>query len=165
MSNETQYTFRTKTGTCTITPEQIILMREGARGTAAERIVGDSIGRALLIYGLLGGGALIIGLWYLLGGDTGAGVVFGVIGALFLWNVVKSRNNSAAPIIDRSAIRAVEAHPPRPPATRGYFTVFFEEHGKVRKRLIMLPGVMENGGGEYERAVEAMRTCSLLTAM
>ena len=165
MSNEAKYTFRTKTGTCTITPEQIILTRESARGAAADLTVSTSIGRALLIYGLLGGSALIIGLWYLLGGNTRAGVVFGVIGALLLWNVVKSRNNSAAPIIDRSAIRAVEAHPPRPPATRGYFTVLFEEHGKVRKRMIILPGMMENGQAEYERAEAAIRASGLLTAL
>ena len=163
MSTEGKYTFRTKTGICTITPEQIILTREGARG-AADLTVSTSIGRALLIYGLLGGSALIIGLWYLLGGNTRAGVVFGVIGALLLWNVVKSRNNSTAPIIERSAIIAVEAHPPRPPATRGYLTVLFEEHGKVRKRMIMLPGVMENGQAEYERAEAAMRASGLLTA-
>ena len=164
MITEAEYTFRTKTGTCTITPEQIILTRDGSRGAAAELTVSSSIGRALMIYGVLGGSALIMGLWYLLGDDTPAGVVFSVIGALFLWNVVKSRNNSAVPTIDRSAIRAVEAHPPRPPATRGYFTVLFEEHGKVRKRMIMLPGVMENGQAEYERAEAAMRASGLLTA-
>jgi hypothetical protein len=126
-------------------------------------MVGNSISRALLIFGMLGLAALAFGIWSLTSGSTVAGIFYCLIGAFFLWNVVASRRNSAAPVIDRSTIRNVEAHPPRPPATRGYFAVLFEENGKERKRLIILPGSMENGREVYERAVATMKETGLLS--
>ena len=163
VSNTGDHAFRTKTGTCTITPDQIVWSREGVRGAAAQQTFGNSIGRALLIYGLLGGGALVFGVWRLLRGDTFPGVVFSLIGVFFLWSIFRSRHCSAVPVINRSAIRAVEAHRPRPPLTRGYFVVLFEERGRARKRFIMLPGSWANGGEEYARAEAAMRASGLLS--
>ena len=163
MSEVAKSSFRTKTGICTVTSDRIVLTREGARGALAEMLVGNSIGRILVIYGALGTAALAYGVWSLLRGDAVTGAFFGLIGAFFLWNVVASRGNSAAPVIERAAIRSVEAHPPRRPATRGYFNVWFEEDGKVRKRIIMLPGSLENGSAEYERAEAVMREAGLLT--
>lgn len=162
MNNTADVTFRTKTGTCTITSEQIILTREGTRGAFAQWALGNSIGRILLVYGLLGGSALAFGISSLLRGGMVEGVLLSVVGAYFLWGVFSSRHNSAAPILNRSAIRTVEAHPPRPPATRGYFAISFEEDGKMRKRLIILPGMLENGSEEYVRAESALRASGLL---
>jgi hypothetical protein len=85
-------------------------------------------------------------------------------GTLFVRNVVASRNNSAAAMIKRSAIQTVTAHPPRPPLTRGYFAVFFEEEGRLRKRLIMLPGSMHGGREQYRRAEAIMDAAGLLRA-
>lgn len=163
MSEPGEYTFRTKTGSCTITPGEIVLTRSGVRGAMAERTIGNSIARPLIIYGILGIAMLAYGILTFSDGDPVGGVLFSLIGGVFIWNVVASRNNSAVPLIKRSAIRSVEAHPPRPPFTRGYFTVFFEDGGAVRKRLIMLPGSMEGGGDEYKRAEAAMREAGLLS--
>jgi hypothetical protein len=41
--------------------------------------------------------------------------------------------------------------------------VIFEENGKIRKRLILLPGSLENGREEYARAESIMRASGLLT--
>ena len=117
----------------------------------------------LLIYGLLGLAALAFGVWSFVSGAALAGAVLSPIGAFFLWNVIASRNNSARPVIDRLAVRSVEAQPPRPPITRGYFIVKFEENGKMRKRLIVLPGSMDDGGAEYARAEGMMRAAGLLS--
>jgi hypothetical protein len=155
-------TFRTKTGTCTITPDEIVLTRLGHRVSSA--VVGNSIIRILAIYGIMGGVLLALGVRVLLHGDTGPGVLLLLWGALVVGNVVVSRNNSAAAMVKRSAIRKVTAHRPRFPLTRGYFTVFFEEEGRLRKRLIMLPGSMHGGGEEYRRAEAMMATVGLLHA-
>jgi len=162
MSETSEYSFRTKTGTCTITPDQIILTREGPRGAAAERFIGSSVRRALLIYALLGVGVLSLGLRYFYIGPAAAGVIPVLIGVYLLWNVITSRNCSAVPIINRTAIRTVEAHPPRPPITRGYFAVLFSENGKESKRLIMLPGSMHGGRAEYKHAAATMRASGLI---
>jgi hypothetical protein len=162
MSETYEYSFRTKTGNCTITQDQIILTREGPRGAAAERFVGSSVRRLLLTYALLGVGALSLGLRYFYTGPAVAGVIPVLIGVYLLWDVITSRNNSATPTINRSAVRTVEAHPPRPPLTRGYFAVMFREDGKEHKRLIMLPGSMNNGKAEYKVAEAAMRASGLI---
>ena len=162
MSETYEYRFRTKTGNCTITPDQIILTRQGAKGVVAERCLAGSVGRLLLTYALLGVGSLSLGLRYFYSGPAAAGVIPILIGVYLFWGVITSRNNSATPTINRSAVRTVEAHPPRPPITRGYFAVMFRENGKEYKRLVMLPGSMNNGKAEYKVAEAAMRASGLI---
>lgn len=159
-------TFRTKTGTCTITPDEIVLTSSGhgVSSAIARRMFGNSIIRILTIYGIVGGVLVALGVRALLRGDTGPGVLLLLWGALFVGNVVVSRNNSATAVVKRSAIRKVTAHRPRPPLTRGYFAVFFEEEGRLRKRLIMLPGSMHGGSEEYRRAEAMMPGVGLLRA-
>jgi hypothetical protein len=85
-----------------------------------------------------------------------------VTGPLFILIGIASRNNSASPTIDRSAIRSVEAHAPKPPLTRGYFIRLFDEGGNQRKRMIMLPGSMEGGNKEYQHAKTVLAEAGLL---
>jgi hypothetical protein len=162
MSETPEHSFRTKTGTCTITMARIVLAREGIQGEAAERLFGKSMWRALAIHSLIGVSVLVFGAWSVSEGDYVWGGLCCLFGAIFLWNVIVSRNNSATPAIERSSIRLVEAHPPRPPRTRGYFVVRFAEGGKERKRLIMLPGSASGGSEEYTLACSMMREAGLL---
>jgi hypothetical protein len=97
MSKVYEHSFRTKTGTCTITPERIILSREGFRGAAAERMFSNSISRALTFYSVLGVAALVFGIWSLTKNDFITGTILCLFGLVFLRNVIVSRNNSAAP--------------------------------------------------------------------
>lgn len=162
MSQGVEHTFRTKTGACTITPDQIVLTRQGTRGAIAQSIFGDSIVHVRLIYGVIGLAWFAVGVWLLLEGHTVVGVFQCVFGIFFLWIITTTRNVSAAPTIDRKAIQTVIPHPPQPPAKRGYFVVWFNENGKVRKRLIILPGSKDNGQEEYKRAERRMRDAGLL---
>jgi hypothetical protein len=163
LNEAAQYSFRTKTGTCTITSEQIILSREGISGAAGRHIHGNNIHRSLAIYSLLVLFAAATAVWMLANGSYAFGGFIGIVGLFLLWNVLSSRNNSAAPIIERAAVKSVEARAPRPPLTRGYFVVRFVENGKERKRLIMLPGSLSGGKKEYERALLAMQNSGLVT--
>jgi hypothetical protein len=154
--------FRTKTGICTITQSRIVITRQGVRGTLTNIIFGTSILRGLVIYGVLGAASLAEGAWDLLRGDMSGGVLFSLLGTYFLWTAIANRNNSAAPIIERSTIRSIEAHPPLPPVTRGYFMVYFEEGGRARGRRILLPGTLEGGDAEYVLAVAMFKELGLL---
>jgi hypothetical protein len=162
MGEITENTFRTKTGTCLVTPDKILLTREKVRGAVSQYVFGNSIARTLIIYTLLGLAALAVSIRSYVNGNYSEAIILCLIGIIFLFNVVASRNNSATLVINRSAIHSVKAHMPHPPATRGYFTVMFEENGKIRKRLIMLPGSMENGREEYARAEAIMHASGLL---
>ncbi len=156
-------TFRTKTGTCTITETEILLTREGVRGGVSQAIYGDSIIRALVVRSVLGIGALAYGASLLASANHFRGSLFCVLGVFCFWNVIVNRKYSAAPVIEHSSIRDVQAHAPRPPMTRGYFTVYFGEQGRERKRLIMLASSVDGGGVEYLRAVTLMQKAGLLS--
>jgi hypothetical protein len=164
MNEVVEHSFRTKAGTCVITPERIVLERQGIRVTVGKWIYGDTIHRALFIYGMIGAVALAVGAWSLATESYFAGILLSFIGVFFIWNVFVSRNASAAPVIERSTIQSVTAHPPRPPFTRGYFVVRYFENGKERRRYIFLPGVMSNGKREYQRALVVMQEAGLLNA-
>jgi hypothetical protein len=157
MNSVTEYTFRTKTGTCIVSPGKLELIRQGAVGKAANFMYGKSIRRGLFIYGVLGIIALIFGIWQLIDKSYIGGVLLCVIGAYFFWNVIASWNNSALNQIERSTVQSIDINPPNPPFTRGYFVIHFEYQGKMRKRLVMLPGTVSGGSEEYPKALSAMK--------
>ncbi|MBK8048763.1 MAG: hypothetical protein IPK16_17555 [Anaerolineales bacterium] len=161
MADATERIFRTKTGLCRVTQEQIVLEREGARRGGSWSLWHID-GRALVTYAVLGCIMVGVGIWMLFQGSTFPGLIFCFLGIYLFWNIFASRNNSATMVINRSSIRAVEAHPPHPPATRGYFNLFFDEQGKEQKRIIMLPGSLSGGQDEYRKAESILREAGLL---
>jgi hypothetical protein len=154
--------FRTKTGTCIITAERLVLEREGVAGTAAGALVGGSVNRILVIYVVLTVVLAVLGLKHLLEGDvTMGGVLCGF--ALYLTvGVLRSRGLSATPEIRLSSIERIEPCKPRPPLTRGYFVVHFRENGVPRRRLVLLPGSLSGGGREFEHARRVLERAGLL---
>jgi hypothetical protein len=154
--------FRTKTGFCQITDDQIILSRDGIGGNVAKVTVGNSISRILIIYGL----ASLL-LWYYAfsqyhHGQMIEAILFGALGAYLAWGIVRSLNNSAAPVIDRKAIRQVKFVSGSRGLTRSRFEVLFDESGRTKKRLILLPGSLSDGESETEKAVAVMRSERLI---
>jgi hypothetical protein len=156
MNDETEYTFKTKTGACVVSPDKLVLHREGTVGPVAKFMWGKSVFRGLVIYGILGLGALALGVTLLVNGHFVYGILVLITGAYLLWNVIASRNNSSAGLIERSTLRSVDVQPPNPPFTRGYFVIHFLQKGRERKRLVMLPG-LSGGDDEYPKALAAMR--------
>ena len=150
-----EYVFKTKTGTCTIKEDQIVLSREGVSDKVAQNTHGNSIRRTLIAYTIAGLIFFVLGIIEILENDF-RGWIYLVTGGLLFYTAYASRMNSGANVIDRSSIQSVRIHKPRPPFSRGYFSVFFEQDGKTRKRLIMLPGSMNEGTEEYEQAVDLM---------
>jgi len=157
-----EQTFRTKTGICTITDDQIAISRTGARGTLSNFLVGQSISRVLVVYGLLSLICFATSYMSIRSGDFVTGTFTCLVGLWMARAVYASRHNSAVPIIERSTIRKIEQHAPRPPATRGYFVVHFEEGGNLRKRMIMLPGSLEGGQAEYAHAISVLSEAGLI---
>ncbi len=157
MSSNEPLSFRTKTGTCEITPEQIILTRQGVRGRVAALVFGSSMQRAAVIYSVLALLALVFTVVAVSERDAMGIILYGVLALVCVWSVFDARRKTASPVIERKSVRRVRAHKPVPPLTRGYLTVEFEEQGVVRERAIILPGVMEDGGAEFERALDVLR--------
>jgi hypothetical protein len=162
MNESVDNSFRIKAGTCIVTPEQIILRRRGIRGKVGKLIWGENIFRAIVIYGIISILMLAFGVVLLTEGNYFSGIVLCSIGLAFLLNVYLSRNASATQTIERLSIQSIEMHPPRPPITRGYFTVWFSDNGNKRRRFIMLPGMLSGGKKEYLKALLVMQNARLI---
>ena len=154
---ETEKTFITKTGFCHILPDKIVLTRDGIIGNLAKVAVGNNISRILLIYGGLSC-VLIYGAYSLyLKGQFAQTILFGLIAVYLIFGILNSLNNSATPIIYRDKIKGVKLKKAIPGLTRSRFEIKFEdENGKIKKRLILLPGSMSGGSKETEIAIKIM---------
>ncbi|AFM02745.1 hypothetical protein Fleli_0256 [Bernardetia litoralis DSM 6794] len=160
---ESEKTFKTKTGFCHILPDKIILTRDGVVGNVAKVTVGNNIARTLVIYGAITVGLFYFGYEAYKNGQTLQPILFGLIGLYLIYGIVSSLNNSATPTIDREKIKDVKLKKAIKGLTRSRFEVLFEdENGKIKKRLIMLPGSLTDGQNETENAVEIMREEQLL---
>lgn len=154
--------FKTKIGFCHVLPDKLVLTREGAVGEAAEKLIGTSIARPLIIYGLVGAFLLYNAFQSFSEKEYGITILFAGVSIWLLYGIGSSLNNSATPEISRTAIQKVIFKSARPGLTRACFEVFFTESGVIRKRLIFLPGSLNDGPIETAKAVEMMKSEGLL---
>jgi hypothetical protein len=160
---ETEKTFRTKTGFCHVTADKIILTRDGVIGNISKVTVGNNISRVLIIYGLLSIGLIYFAYDSYVKDDTAMTLFFGLIGLYLIYGIVKSRNNSATPIIERREIKNVTYNAGTSGLTRPRFEIEFNDNGQIKKRLIMLPGTLGGGQREGDKAVQIMKEEKLLS--
>ena len=160
---ESEKIFKTKTGFCHILPDKIVLTRDGVVGNAARVTVGNNIARILLIYGAITVGLFYFGFEAYKNGQTLQPILFGLIGLYLIYGIFNSLKNSTTPVIDRQKIKTIRFKQAIKGLTRSRFEVMFEdESGKIKKRLIMLPGSMTDGQNESEKAVEIMKEEQLI---
>lgn len=160
---DTEKTFKTKTGFCHILPDKIVLTRDGIIGNVVKVAVGNNLSRILIIYGGLSFGLFYFAFEGYKNGQILQLILFGLLGIYFVYGIVKSTNNVATPIIDRQKIKEVKLKKAISGLTRSRFEVFFEdEEGKIKKRLIMLPGSLTDGRNETEKAIKIMKDEKLL---
>ena len=161
MDNEK--TFKTKTGYCHILPDKIILTRDGIIGNVASVTVGTNISRILLIYGVISIGLFYYAFESYKNEQKLEPILFGLLAIYLLWGVIKSLNNSATPIIERPKIKKVVFKKAIKGLTRSRFEVFFEDkHGKIKKRLILLPGSLSDAENETVKAIKLFTEENLL---
>lgn len=160
---ENQNTFRTKTGFCHILPDKLVLTRDGVLGNISNTVVGSSINRILIIYGFISVYLLYSAFNNYQSGQIISAVIYTIISFLLIYGIITGINNSAVPIIERSKIKSVQLKDAILGLTRSRFEVFFEDdEGKIKKRLIMLPGSLTGGKIETEKAVKMMRAENLI---
>jgi high-affinity Fe2+/Pb2+ permease len=145
---------------CTIAAEQITLTRQGFRGKLAG-IIGQSIAATLLIYAGIGLTYFSLTIYCVLKRQFFVSTLFFALSMFFWIGAWRCRNNSATTIIERKLIQSISVTKPIAPLTRGYFTVHFLENARLKKRLIILPGVAQGGQEEFENALAVFRNCGL----
>ncbi|MCL9806844.1 phosphoribosylaminoimidazolesuccinocarboxamide synthase [Flavobacterium amniphilum] len=160
---ENENTFKTKTGYCHILPDKIILTRNGIIGDISKITVANGINRILIIYSVLSAFLIYNAFTAYQKGDNFSILFFGLLSLFLIYGIVKSKNNSATPIINRNKITEVKFIDSKPGLTRAVFKVMFEDDkGKLKKSLIMLPGSLSDGQNETEKAVQLMKKEGLL---
>lgn len=158
----TEKVFKTKTGQCHILPDRIVLTREGFVGNASEVVVGNNISRALIIYVLFLFFMLYKTYTLYVEGSNVRMMLHMIVATLLLVVVLKSINNSATPVIFKDKIRNV-IFKQASKLTRAYFIITFEnDKGKLKRRLIMLPGSLTGGETATEEAITMMKEEGLL---
>ena len=156
---ETEKVFKTKTGFCHVLQDKIVLTRDGIIGNVSKITEGNGISRILIIYSVIS-----IFLLYNAFTEYQKGEKFNVLfytsfAVFLIYGVLKSMNNSATPVIDRNKIKEAKFIDAKSGLTRARFEIMFEdERGKLKKRLIMLPGSLNDGQNETKKAVEIMKS-------
>lgn len=90
-------------------------------------------------------------------------ILFGFLCIYLVYGTLTSLNNSATPIIERQKIKNVKLKKAIAGLTRSRFEIFFEDNeGRIKKRLIMLPGSLTDGKVETEKAIKIMTDEKLL---
>jgi len=164
--NSNENIFKTKTGFCHILPDKIVLTRYRITGNIEKISVDNTILKFLISYVIYA--AISSGLFYFAvdsyrNEQIIQTIFFGLLGIYLTYGIISSINCSATPIIDRNKIKTVKFKPAISGLTRSRFEVFFEtENGKVKKRLIMLPGLLAGGKSETEKALKIMRDEKLI---
>jgi len=149
--------FRTKTGYCHVLEDKIVLTRDGAIGKVAAVSIGNNIARPLIIYGIIAITLLLLSCKGFQEGDPIRASLFVVLGVFLIANIIRSRHNSATPVIDREKIKNIEFKQAITGATRAYFIIYFETDRKqIKRRYIFLPGSLNNGALETEKALQIM---------
>jgi len=164
MADEAPRSFRTKTGTCTVEGGRLVVERQGVRGAAANAVVGVSARRVLVIYLATSAVLTYFGVQLWRQGRPLAGGLFCGCAVFLAVMVLRSRNLSAVPEIPLADIVKVVPHAPRRPLTRGYFEVQFKQGEAVKTRLVILPGTLDGGVEEYEKALKVLTEAGLLKA-
>ena len=155
--------FKTKTGFCHILPDKIILTRDGIIGNMAKVAVGKSITRVIIIYGGISAFLLYSAFDSFQTGQIPMSIFYLIIGLFLMYGIFTSLNNSATPIIERKDITSIKFKKAIFGITRSRFEVLFkDENGKIKKRIIMLPGSLDNGKNETEIAKKIMKEEKLL---
>jgi hypothetical protein len=163
MENSPLSHFKTKTGYCHIFPDRIQLTRENVAGEIAEATYGNSMPRTIIIFGILLAVFIYFGIDSYNANQIIPPVIFGIISLYLAITIARSYNNSATPVIPRDKIKSVTFKKAITGFTRAYFVIMFEnEKGKIKKRLIMLPGSLTYGKQEAEKALALFKREGLL---
>lgn len=156
--------FRTKTGYCHILPDKLVLTRSSIIGDVSKVVVSKNVYQILVINILIAFFLAYATFQNIQTGQIGLALLWGCFSIYFLITAISSWTNSATPIIHRHQIKEVTFHTAKRGFSRAYFTVkFHNEKGDLKKRLIMLPGSLNNGAAETELALQLMENEGLIS--
>ncbi len=162
---EKEKTFKIKNGFCHITPEKIIITKDGNIGEVSEKKEKGRFFKIALLYSLVSIYLLYKAYRYFDKGDLWTTLFYGVFALLFIFILFISRNNSSTPVIERKNIKKVKFTNGKSGYTRARFEIVFDENGTLKRRFIMLPGSLNDGENETKKALAIMKEENLLVTV
>lgn len=151
--------FKTKTGYCHILPDKMVLTRNGIIGDMANLTVGKNSSRILLIYATLSVGLLSVAFNAIQNDVYGSAFIFIGIAAFLVYGIIRSSNHSATPVIAINRIKRIQFKNAGSSVPRAYFTIHFtDDNGKMKKRLIAMPGSFYSEEEATEDALTIMKS-------
>lgn len=149
--------FRLMVGVCHLYPDHILVARSGSPAEVNLRAEERRIGWFRLLYA-----ALTCYLWYVAAAYAGRSPAFswlvGAWGLFFAWNVFRSVGISSSARIERAYILSVTFVQGIRYLTRPRFVIrFVDRKGRLRHRLLNLPGSLNGRDEAMRQALEAMR--------
>lgn len=151
--------FKTKTGYCHILPDKIVLTRNGIIGDMANLTVGKNSSRILLIYAALCVGLLYAAFNAIQNDVYGSAFIFIGIAAFLAYGIIRSSNHSATPVILIDSIKRIQFKDAGSGVPRAYFTIHFtDDNGKIKKRLIAMPGSFYSDEDATAEALSIMKS-------
>ncbi len=149
--------FRTKSGECLVYEDRLVIERHGLRGAAAQSLQGNSKSRTMVVYGLVV--ALLVWLGWNSWSEGGRIMPFycWIFSAWLVFWLVRNRNFSMTPEILRSETTKIVGTRGVSALTRNRFAVQFVRDGRPQQRFILMPGALQQGGDEFDRAIAVLR--------
>lgn len=150
--------FRTKLGLCYVMKDRIVLVSDVSEIYPENKVIERDTRPILIIFIILGLVLIVFSINSFLHGEVVPSFIFAGLGVYFIIKMILSFKNSATPIIPRSRIEDFKFTKALPFLTRGYFSVLYlDQYGRRKKRLIILPGIFNEGAIEAKKAVEILR--------
>lgn len=158
MTNE--LSFKTRTGYCYILSDKIVLTRNGIIGDMANLTIGNNPSRMLLIYSVLVVCLLYASFNALEKGIYGSAILFIGLSSFLVYGIIRSSYHSATPVIAIDKIIRVQfTNSGTAGINRAFFTIHFaDERGRIKKRLIALPGAFYSKEEETVSALATMKS-------
>jgi len=145
--------FRTKSGFCRVERDRLRLERTGVRGGAAQALHGDSKARTWLVYCAVVAGSAYVCWSELQAGNMTVAMVFAALVGWLVLSLARARDFSMANEVLRSRTDRIELIRGVVGLTRDRVVLHFrDDAGKLARRFILLPGLLQRGQGEFERA-------------
>lgn len=148
--------FKIKVGYCYLYPDKIILARDGSVENINFNKEESLLWKRLIYYAIIA--VLFIRQAILSYEDLPvASAMLAIFGIYLVWAIFSSLNNSSTALIERKQIRSVVFKKSVNFITRSYFKIYFKDkNGKIKKRLILLPGSLNDGEEATQTALKLM---------
>jgi hypothetical protein len=150
--------FKTRSGYCFITPDEIILTQQQHLQKKPAKPAGDLSTVVLSLYAIAAAFVFYFSVLGFQQADYYPAAVLLIVSVGIMAYVYTARNKSFAPIIPRESIRDIELIKAIPGGLGTHFNIWFEDdNGQLKRRVIKLPGMFVPENTELVNAIKIMQ--------